>query len=223
MDETATSSIHLAGLARYHFALRRLHSLTGVLPIGAFLVEHLLTVYAAVLGKYTEYVGELEHLPWLRLIEWGFIILPITFHGLYGLFITTTGQSNVLRYRFSGNVRYTLQRISAVMLAVFLAVHLFKFRFNYLLAGGQEFTTDNALAMTIHGLRDGRIVAFYVLGVSAAVFHFANGLWTAAITWGVTLGARSQWRFGWICAGLGATLGAIGLWGLFWFYLAGRG
>jgi succinate dehydrogenase / fumarate reductase cytochrome b subunit len=222
VEQTATTSVRLAGLARYHFALRRLHSLTGVVPIGAFLVEHLLTVYSAVFGHYTEYVGGLERLPWLRLVEWMFIILPLTFHGLYGLFITTTGQSNVLRYRFSGNIRYTLQRISAVVLAVFLVVHLFKFRFNFLLPGGQEFTTDNALAMTIHGLRDGRIVAFYTLGVCAAVFHFANGLWTAAITWGVTLGARSQWRFGWICAGIGAALEAIGLWGLYWFFMMSR-
>ena len=227
MDEVATTWVRPAGLqgrlgqhplTRYHFVLRRLHSLTGVLPVGAFLVEHLLTVYAAVLGHYAEYAGELEHLPWLRLVEWMFIILPLAFHGAYGLFITTTGQSNVLRYRFSGNIRYTLQRISAVILAVFLVVHLFKFRFNFLLPGGQEFTAGNALAMTIHGLGDGRIVAFYALGVLAAAYHFANGLWTAAITWGVTLGAHAQWRFGWICAAIGVTLGVIGEWGLFWFY-----
>lgn len=212
--------VRFHGLERHHFALRRLHSLTGIVPLGAFLAEHLLTNFSAVLGRYSEYVESIQHLPWLRLIEWIFIFLPLAFHGLYGLFITTTGQSNVLAYRFGGNVRYTLQRITAVITVVFLVVHLAKFRFNYLLSGGQEFSADNALAMTVAGLSASGVVAFYAAGVSAAVFHFANGLWTAAITWGLTLGPRSQWRMGWICGAIGAALGVLGLWSLWWFHRA---
>ena len=47
---------------------------------------------------------------------------------------------------------------------------------------------------------------FYFLGVSSAVFHFANGLWTAAITWGLTISTAAQRRWGFVCAGLGAML-----------------
>ena len=47
---------------------------------------------------------------------------------------------------------------------------------------------------------------FYMLGVTLLVFHFANGLWTAAITWGVTITEKAQKRWGVVCAGLGAAM-----------------
>ena len=47
---------------------------------------------------------------------------------------------------------------------------------------------------------------FYMLGVSLLVFHLANGLWTAAITWGVTLTQRSMRRWGYVCAVIGVAL-----------------
>ena len=50
------------------------------------------------------------------------------------------------------------------------------------------------------------VAVFYFLGVSGLVFHFANGLWSAAITWGITISRPAQKRWGMACAGLGATL-----------------
>src|SRR5262249_11977686 len=62
--------------------------------------------------------------------------------------------------------------------------------------GGQE-------GLTIAGL----VVSLgYLIGVSLLVFHFANGLWTWAITWGLTLSKAAQKRWGYACAGLGACL-----------------
>ncbi len=218
MDATGQSPARRHGWERRHFALRRLHSLTGIVPLGLFLIEHLSTNFSVVLGKYQTYVRMLLSLPWLRLIEWLFIILPLAFHSLYGLFIASTGRSNVLNYRYLGNVRYTLQRATAVIALVFVVVHLFKFRFNYLLPGGREFTADNALSFAIAGLSNPHVALFYAIGVTAAVYHFANGLWTAAITWGVTRGGRSQWRWGWICLAVGAVLETLGIASLAWFY-----
>jgi succinate dehydrogenase / fumarate reductase cytochrome b subunit len=34
--------------------------------------------------------------------------------------------------------------------------------------------------------------AFYVVGVVSAIFHFANGLWSFFISWGITVSPRSQ-------------------------------
>ena len=45
---------------------------------------------------------------------------------------------------------------------------------------------------------------FYLLGVSLLVFHFANGVWTAAITWGLTVSEHAQKKWGYVCAALGA-------------------
>ena len=42
----------------------------------------------------------------------------------------------------------------------------------------------------------------YPLGILASCYHLANGFWTAAITWGLTISASAQKRFGYVCAGL---------------------
>ncbi|MGQ0627118.1 MAG: hypothetical protein ACT4PL_03350, partial [Phycisphaerales bacterium] len=63
------------------------------------------------------------------------------------------------------------------------------------LRGGQSMTATGLL-----------VSLFYFVGVSLLVFHFANGLWTSAITWGLTVSVESQRRFGLVCAALGGGL-----------------
>jgi succinate dehydrogenase / fumarate reductase cytochrome b subunit len=52
---------------------------------------------------------------------------------------------------------------------------------------------------------------FYAVCVSALIFHFANGLWTAAITWGLTISRQAQERWGYVCAVIGISLWGAGL------------
>ena len=33
---------------------------------------------------------------------------------------------------------------------------------------------------------------FYIIGIVSAVFHFANGLWSFFVSWGITVTPRSQ-------------------------------
>ena len=55
------------------------------------------------------------------------------------------------------------------------------------------------------------IPIFYLVSVLALVFHFANGLWTAAITWGLTVSTGAQRRWGWVCAAVGVGLSVMGV------------
>ena len=73
----------------YTFLLRKLHSLLGIVPIGAFLLEHLLSNFEALKGPaaYGAQVKFLNSLPLVRVLEWTFIFLPILYHGLYGVYI----------------------------------------------------------------------------------------------------------------------------------------
>jgi hypothetical protein len=57
---------------------------------------------------------------------------------------------------------------------------------------------------------------FYFVGITASVYHFANGLWTAAITWGLTISQQAQQRWGFASFALG-----VGLMGMAWASLAG--
>src|SRR5690606_34393590 len=92
-------------LERHHFLLRRLHSLTGILPIGVFLIAHLTTNSSVLWGRIltrgeTLYpdsgVATFQHevewintsLPMLILLEitlWG----SIAFHSILGFFYAT--------------------------------------------------------------------------------------------------------------------------------------
>ena len=73
----------------YSFVLRRLHSLSGIVPIGAFLVEHFISNSEASKGvqAYNDQVKFLTSLPFVHVLEWVFIFLPLLYHGIYGLYI----------------------------------------------------------------------------------------------------------------------------------------
>ena len=51
----------------------------------------------------------------------------------------------------------------------------------------------------------------YGIGVVASVYHLANGVWTSLITWGITIGPRSQRMAGYACTAFGVALSLVGL------------
>lgn len=186
---------------RHAFVLKRLHSLTG-LVFGGYLVVHLIVNATVAQGgrMYQLQVDKLESLPFLWLIEWTLIYLPILFHTIYGVRIILTGQVNVLSYPYGGNWRYVLQRASTIIIALFLLFHVLSLRFN-LLGQTLSFDAENATYTTWRHVNAHWSVAFlvYPIGVLASCFHLANGLWTAAIAWGLTVGPTAQRRWLWIC------------------------
>src|SRR5260221_13612867 len=70
------------------YLLRKLHSFTGVLPVGAFLAEHFWSNSAALVSpeKYNTVSQELQTIPFRLIAEWGAIFLPMLFHGGVGVF-----------------------------------------------------------------------------------------------------------------------------------------
>src|SRR5271170_1978493 len=93
------------------FFLRRLHSLSGVVPIGAFLLEHFISNAEAFKGPlaYGKQVEFLNSLPGVFLMELFFIWIPILYHGLYGIYIWYRGETNVVDYPWTGNWLFTAQ------------------------------------------------------------------------------------------------------------------
>src|SRR6201986_2175420 len=89
----------------HSFFWHKLPSLTGIVPIGAFLVEHIVSNYETVNGPlaYAQQVKFLNSLPLVRILEWAFIFIPLAFHGLYGVWIAFRGRVNVNIYPWDGN------------------------------------------------------------------------------------------------------------------------
>lgn len=225
---------------RHHFLLRKVHSLTGIVPVGVFLIEHLLTnsaafgwfgLFKAGPESFNDKVHWLHGLPFLPLLELFGIFLPLAFHAGYGVVIALTAEPNSGVYGYGANRRYTLQRMTAWITLLFIVIHLLKFRFAHWVGWGPEFmdpANPDKFEITRRGFHEWVLplwltLAFYAVGLSAAVFHFCNGLWTFCISWGVTIGAQAQKRVGYACAGLAAILMSWGVASLYAFATANAG
>jgi succinate dehydrogenase / fumarate reductase cytochrome b subunit len=54
-------------------------------------------------------------------------------------------------------------------------------------------------------------IAFYLIGIVAASWHFSYGLYLFAAKWGITVSERSRKGFGLVCTGIAITFIAVGL------------
>jgi hypothetical protein len=61
------------------------------------------------------------------------------------------------------------------------------------------------------GARKTIVAILYVVGILSTVFHFANGLWTLGITWGLWTSPAAMRRASWISIAVGVLLGGAGL------------
>ena len=193
------------------FLLRRLQSLTGIIPIGAFLIEHFISNSESANGvqAYNDQVKFLTGLPFVAVLEWGFIFLPLLYHALYGFYIWYRGESNVGEYPWTGNWLYSSQRWTGMVAFFYIVYHLYYMRFSgvHLMNGGY----NSAFWKVQHEFQNPWAVAAYVIGITAASWHFSYGLWLFCAKWGVTVGEKARKRFGYLCLGVAVALVAIGL------------
>ncbi|MOA42747.1 Succinate dehydrogenase cytochrome b558 subunit [compost metagenome] len=59
--------------------------------------------------------------------------------------------------------------------------------------------------------------SLYVISVVAASFHFANGLWSFLVSWGITVGPRAQRISSQICMTMFVIVAVMFVWSLFAF------
>ena len=201
-------------LARHQFLIYRLFSLAGLMPVGAFLMVHLLT-NASVLagpGVFQSRVDMIHSLgPLLVPIEWAFIFLPMIFHAVVGFVIIANGMPNVGSYAYVGNVRYTLQRATGMIAFVFIIWHVTQLHWLGTPFGGGRFDPHHATSSAAVVLRPLLISMLYAIGILSTVFHFSNGLWTLGITWGLWTSPAAMRRANAISIMMGVLLGAAGL------------
>ncbi|RLL47933.1 succinate dehydrogenase [Oceanobacillus piezotolerans] len=171
------------------FFYRRLHSFLGVVPIGIFLTQHLIVNHFAVYGEesFNKAAGFMAGLPFVLLLEIFIIYLPILYHAILGVYIAFTANYNTKRYGFFRNWMFALQRITGLITLVFIAWHVWETRVQIGLGNAD---LDYSLMEGI--LTNPFMFWFYIVGVIAAVFHFANGLWSVLVSFGITQTPKSQ-------------------------------
>jgi succinate dehydrogenase / fumarate reductase, cytochrome b subunit len=198
------------------FILRKLHQLSGILPLGIFLLEHFYTNSKALGGaaEFNKTVDDLQSIPYVLFIEIGGIFIPLIYHAVYGLVITMEARPNNLAYPYPRNWFYLIQRITGVILFFFILFHVLNFRFGMvpgLNTVSVAHAPDQAFQIVSREFRIWWIFAIYMIGITATVWHFANGIWLFLVDWGITIGERAQRLTGYACIAFGVVLLLVGI------------
>jgi succinate dehydrogenase / fumarate reductase cytochrome b subunit len=192
-----------------HFWLRRLHSLSGIVPIGGFLAFHLYENFQATRGAdaYNAMTRHLQEMPLAVAAEIVLIAIPLLFHGIYGLFITSTAKPNVIRNPYFRNLMYFLQRATGVIVFAFILFHYWTTRLVQL----HDHESLDLFRQVQAAVANPWIYAFYIAGILSATFHLANGIWSFSIVWGLTIGPQAQRRMMYVSAIVFLILSFIGV------------
>lgn len=198
--------------------LPRLGSVLALAPLGVWTVWHLwenLYVWAGreawaahvtdvrVVDGTATYVGNGVSSWLVSLVVLG----PLMLHTLWGLRRIRMTKPN--GYKFFGNAKYLLQRLSALGLMGFLGAHLYLARIKPALSNrtGHEDFCDLAGHMRHHP----PTLVVYTLGVIGIAYHLANGVYTAAFINGLAASPRASRQMQVISLTLFAVLLVFGL------------
>jgi len=171
--------------------LRRLHSITGLVPAGAFLAFHLWTNTASARGAeaYDEAARRLQQLPLSLAAEILLIALPLAFHAVYGLYLAAATDPGSPRPTPARRALSRVQRATGLVVFAFLFFHLWTAR----LVQIRDHSSVDLFRLIQAALASRWIAALYAAGILAAIVHLAAGVWTFADAWGLmrTRGART--------------------------------
>ena len=179
------------------FLLRKLHQLTGIVPLGIFFFVHMFTNSKAMNGEaqFEKAVQEIHDIPYLLFLEIFGIFIPLLFHSIYGVIISTEARNNVLTYGYGRNWFYFLQRATGIFLFAFLLFHILNLRFGLMPGLNTTPVAGNAdLAYNIVAAEFSIpwVMVLYILGVAATAWHLAYGFWLFAVDWGIVIGEKAQ-------------------------------
>jgi len=177
-------------------------SLTGLAPLGAFLLLHVVINGAVLWGASTfdGIAAVLHDIPALWLLETLLVFAPLAIHAGLGTWFVIVGAPLAAPRPYSLPMRAAV-RATGVGAAVFLAAHLLEFRFRNpgVRLDGAELETLLAadLSSTTHGI-PWRGVS-YLIGTACVCIHFVAGVWGAVLS---ARGSARRWA--------GPVLGALG-------------
>ena len=200
----------------HSFLLRRLHSLSGIIPIGLFLIEHFVSNAFATKGPgaYTKQVEFLSGVPFVFFLELFGIWIPIGYHALYGFYIWFRGDSNVGEYPWSGNWMYTLQRWTGGIAFIYIVWHTWTMRFTGVDLHEATMQSFPKVQAEVH---NPWLFVFYIVGLIAASWHFAYGIWLFSAKWGIVSGERGQKGLLRLCMAFFLLMSVVGLASLYTF------
>jgi len=202
-------------LNRENYLLHKIHSLTGVVPVGYYMAQHLLLNTYSVAGeaKFNGVLAFFDSIPSyvLLALEVVAIWVPLLFHAVYGMFIIGRAQPNFIgtKYGWSQNRMYTFQRYSGLFIFLFLIYHTTTTTGAKYLGGDPKVIQFAAWhdKLTDHAYL---LLVVYMLGVLTSSYHLGYGIWNFCIRWGITVSDKAQKQVQILAAGITVLLTAFG-------------
>ncbi|WP_164008043.1 succinate dehydrogenase [Pyxidicoccus trucidator] len=197
----------------------RLGSFLAVVPLSIWVVNHLWDNLSAFNGaaawetSVTSYSN-----PFAQAFTLIIVLLPLLMHTGWGIVRLFSFKPNNVSYSNYGNLKYLVQRISAVGVLFFLGAHIWlAFLHPRLVEGHPEPFSDIAREMHHHM----PTLIVYLLGTLGTAYHLANGLQSFAMSWGIFASDRSMRRFEPVVIGLFLLLTAMSWAVIYALYTAG--
>jgi len=171
------------------FIRAKLGSLLAVAPLGVWTVLHVWDNLSVFKGGEAWQSDVTSHRQPIALALTAVVVLaPLLLHTLWGLGRLRTARVNYPRYRSFDNLKYVLQRLSALGVLAFLGAHLWlAFLQPRLVEHRPEPFSDIAAEMRHHL----PTLIVYVLGTLGVAYHLGNGLYGFAMSWGLAATRRS--------------------------------
>jgi len=174
------------------FLRSRLGSLLAVVPLGVWTVNHLWNNLSAFQGaaQWQADVTEYRH-PLVFFASGTVALLPLVLHTVWGIGRLFSARPNNVKYKYFANLKYALQRLSAIGVMLFLGAHI------WLALLHPRFTTGRPepFADIAHEMHHHLpTLAVYLLGTLGVAYHLANGLQSFAMGWGVVTSRRALKR-----------------------------
>jgi succinate dehydrogenase / fumarate reductase cytochrome b subunit len=175
----------------------RLGTVLAVVPLGVWTVLHLWNNLYAFRGPvpWEREVTTYPH-PISEAITFVIVLFPLGYHVCWGLRRIAVGRPNNMTQRNYPNLKFLLQRLSALGVLLFLGAHLWLALLRpRLIEGHAERFAELAHEMHHHM----PTLVVYLLGTLGVAYHLANGLETALMKFGMrwprTLGDRLERPF----------------------------
>ncbi len=191
MTAATTSTTTASSSSRSSFVRARLGSFLAVVPLGVWTFIHVWNNLAAYDGAqaWEKSVTTYSH-PVAQLFTAIIVLLPLVLHVAWGTGRLLTSRPNNIRYRTMDNLKYLLQRLSAVGVLLFLGAHIWLAMLHpRFVEGRAEPFADISHEMRTHM----PTLVVYVLGTLGVAFHLGNGVSSVAMGWGL-VGSRRGLR-----------------------------
>jgi succinate dehydrogenase / fumarate reductase cytochrome b subunit len=168
----------------FSFWWSRSASFLALLPLGVWTFFHLLNNLAAFSGAeaWKERVTDSAS-PVAQALGLILVFVPLIHHTVWGLQRLASARPNT--YGTYGNLKYWLQRVTAVGLVFFLGAHVWLALLSPRLLEGHPEQFDNFARTMRHHLPT---LVVYVFGTLGLAYHLANGVSTFGWTFGLVAG-----------------------------------